>query len=43
MSGDFISAQCLQNILSPEVKFHFCQNDRNETTPAMSLISGYLM
>ena len=27
--------------LSPEMNFHFCQNDRNEITPAMSFISGY--
>ena len=27
---------CLHDILSPELKFHFCQNDRNEITPTMS-------
>ena len=28
--------QCLHHILSPKMKFHFCQNDRNEITPAVS-------
>ena len=30
-------------ILSSEMKFHFCQNDRNEITPVMSLNSGYFI
>ena len=34
---------CLHDILSPEVKFHFCQNDRNEITPATSFSSGCIM
>ena len=25
------------------MKFHFCQNDHNEITPAMSFILGYIM
>ena len=31
---------CLHEILTTEMKFHFCQNDRNKVTPAMSFISG---
>ena len=33
----------LHDILSPEIKFHFCQNNCSEITLAMSLISGYFM
>lgn len=31
------------NILSPEMKFHFCQIDHNETTAVLSFISVYFM
>ena len=30
----------LQDILSPEMKFNFCQNDRNKMAPVMKFISG---
>ena len=32
----FHFGKCLHDIISPEMKFHFCQNDRNEITPAVS-------
>ena len=34
---------CLHDILSPAMKFHFCQNDRNEIAPATSFSSGCIM
>ena len=34
---------CLHGILSHEMKFHFCQNNRDEKTPAMNFISGCIM
>ena len=45
LSDDFIwcSVYIISHYLSPEMEFYFCQNDRNGITPAISLISGYLM
>ena len=42
-SYEFILGHCLHNILSSEIKFHFCQYDGNEITPEMSFILGYFM
>ena len=40
VSSLMVPFQVAFNILSPEMKFYFCQNDRNEITPAMSFIPG---
>ena len=32
----FNFGQCLRDTLSPEMKFHLCQNDRYESIPALS-------
>ena len=34
---------CLHDILSPEMKFRFCQNDCSEITPSPSFNSGCIM
>ena len=39
--GWFHFGVVLTKYLSPETKFHFCQNYRNETTHKMSFISRY--
>ena len=37
-SYNFILRQCLHNILSPEMKFHFSHNDRNEVRPVVNFV-----
>ena len=37
----FHFGQCLHDVLSPEMKFHFCQNDRNEFHFGLYQENGY--
>ena len=43
VSFQMISFRTIVNILSPEIKSYFCQNDRNEMTAALSFVFMYFM